>query len=61
MAWTRRQFLHQSVAAAAVIGFPQVAAPSVRGANDALRVGSSAVATAATTTSIDSRTRTVSW
>ena len=39
MAWTRRQFLHQSVAAAAVIGFPQVAASGVRGANDALRVG----------------------
>ena len=39
MALTRRQFLHRSAAAAAVIGLPQVAAPSVLGANDAIRVG----------------------
>ncbi|MHB8862819.1 MAG: Gfo/Idh/MocA family protein [Pirellulaceae bacterium] len=39
MALTRRQFLHRSAAAAAVIGFPQVAAPSVLRANDAIRVG----------------------
>ena len=39
MALTRRQFLHRSAAVAAVIGFPQVAAPSVLGANDAIRVG----------------------
>ena len=39
MALTRRQFLHRSAAAAAVVGFPQVAAASVLGANDAVRVG----------------------
>ncbi|MHB8971365.1 MAG: Gfo/Idh/MocA family protein [Pirellulaceae bacterium] len=39
MALTRRQFLHRSAAAAAVLGLPQVAAPSVLGANSAIRVG----------------------
>jgi predicted dehydrogenase len=39
MALTRRQFLHRSAAAAAVVALPQVAAPSVIGANDVIRVG----------------------
>ncbi len=39
MALTRRQFLHRSAAAAAVLGLPQVAAPTVLGAHDAIRVG----------------------
>ncbi len=39
MSFTRRQFLQRSAAVAAAVGFPQVAAATVRGANDAIRVG----------------------
>jgi len=39
MSLTRRQFLHGSAVAATVIGLPRVAASSVRGANETIRVG----------------------
>ncbi len=39
MSLTRRQFLRRSAAAAALVNFPRVAASSVLGANEAIRVG----------------------